>query len=53
MIEKIIYESLPGYSVTANLYRPNDLAAHPACCCRQVTLRKARQSRNCWAQIWL
>jgi hypothetical protein len=30
VIEKIIYESLPGYYVTANLYRPNLPGRYPA-----------------------
>ncbi|MEO8127759.1 MAG: acetylxylan esterase [Bryobacteraceae bacterium] len=30
VIEKIIYESLPGYFVTANLYRPNQPGRYPA-----------------------
>ena len=29
-IEKIIYESLPGFFVTANLYRPNQAGRYPA-----------------------
>lgn len=29
-IEKIIYESLPGFFVTADLYRPNDSGRYPA-----------------------
>ena len=29
MIEKVIYESLPGYYVTANLYRPNQPGRYP------------------------
>ena len=29
-IEKVIYESLPGLYVTANLYRPNQPGRHPA-----------------------
>src|SRR5438034_9977336 len=29
VIEKVIYESLPGYFVTANLYRPNQPGRHP------------------------
>jgi hypothetical protein len=29
VIEKIIYESLPGYYVTANLYRPNRPGRYP------------------------
>jgi cephalosporin-C deacetylase-like acetyl esterase len=29
-IEKIIFESLPGFFVTANLYRPNRLGRYPA-----------------------
>lgn len=29
-IEKIIYESLPGFYVTANVYRPNTPGRHPA-----------------------
>jgi cephalosporin-C deacetylase-like acetyl esterase len=29
VIEKIIYESLPGYFVTANLYRPNQPGRYP------------------------
>jgi cephalosporin-C deacetylase-like acetyl esterase len=29
VIEKIIYESLPGYYVTANLYRPNQPGRYP------------------------
>ena len=30
VIEKVIYESLPGYYVTANLYRPNQPGRYPA-----------------------
>ena len=30
VIEKIIYESLPGYFVTANLYRPSQPGRYPA-----------------------
>lgn len=30
IIEKVILESLPGYFVTANLYRPNDPGRYPA-----------------------
>jgi hypothetical protein len=30
VIEKVIYESLPGYFVTANLYRPNQPGRYPA-----------------------
>ncbi len=30
VIEKVIYESLPGYYVTANLYRPNAPGRYPA-----------------------
>ena len=30
VIEKVIYESLPGYYVTANLYRPNRPGRYPA-----------------------
>ena len=30
IIEKVIYESLPGFYVTANLYRPNRPGRHPA-----------------------
>src|SRR3954454_4180100 len=30
VIEKIIYESLPGFYVTANLYRPNQPGRYPA-----------------------
>src|SRR5215469_12820951 len=30
IIEKIIYESLPGFYVTANLYRPNRPGRYPA-----------------------
>ena len=29
VIEKVIYESLPGYYVTANLYRPNQPGRYP------------------------
>ena len=29
-IEKVIFESLPGFFVTANLYRPNQLGRYPA-----------------------
>jgi len=29
-IEKVVYESLPGLYVTANLYRPNQLGRYPA-----------------------
>ncbi len=29
-IEKVIYESLPGFYVTANLYRPNQSGRYPA-----------------------
>lgn len=29
-IEKLIYESLPGFDVTANLYRPNESGRYPA-----------------------
>ena len=28
-IEKVIFESLPGYFVTANLYRPNQSGRYP------------------------
>ena len=30
VIEKVIYESLPGYYVTANVYRPNQPGRYPA-----------------------
>ena len=30
MIEKVIYESLPHFYVTANLYRPNQPGRYPA-----------------------
>jgi len=30
VIEKVIFESLPNYFVTANLYRPNRAGRHPA-----------------------
>lgn len=30
MIEKVIYESLPGYYITANVYRPNGPGRYPA-----------------------
>jgi cephalosporin-C deacetylase-like acetyl esterase len=30
VIEKVIYESLPGYFVTANVYRPNQPGRYPA-----------------------
>src|SRR6266567_3077875 len=30
VIEKVIYESLPGFYVTANLYRPNQPGRYPA-----------------------
>ena len=52
VIEKVIYESLPGFYVTANLYRPNQPGVTRACCYRPATPRKARQSRNGWRQIW-
>src|ERR1041384_3111084 len=29
VIEKVIYESLPGFYVTANLYRPNQAGRYP------------------------
>ena len=29
-IEKVMYESLPGFFITANLYRPNGEGRHPA-----------------------
>ncbi len=29
-IEKVIYESLPGFYITANLYRPNEPGRYPA-----------------------
>lgn len=29
-IEKVIYDSLPGFYITANLYRPNDAGHYPA-----------------------
>jgi hypothetical protein len=30
VIDKVVYESLPGYYVTANLYRPNQPGRYPA-----------------------
>src|SRR5207248_9068188 len=29
-IEKVIFESLPGFYITANLYRPNQTGRYPA-----------------------
>jgi hypothetical protein len=52
VIEKVMYQSLPDYYVTANLYRPSRPGDIPRYFSSRVIPRKARPSRNCWRLTW-
>lgn len=45
-IEKVIYDRLPGFYITADLYRPNQPAVIPACFCSRGTPRKESRRTN-------
>ena len=47
-LEKVIFESLPHYYVTANLYRPNQPGRYPAVRCPPGTLRWGKPRTTEW-----
>ena len=51
-IEKVIYESLPGFYITANLYRPNRPAATRPCSCKLAIPKKGNPRTSDSRPIW-
>lgn len=51
-IKKVIFESLPQFYVTANLYLPKEVGKHRACCGRWATGRKVRLGSRSWTRTW-
>src|SRR3954453_15313732 len=49
VIEKIIYESLPGYYVTANLYRPNQPGRCPGVLLQAGHTQEGKAEPQVWA----
>jgi len=52
-IEKVIFQSLPGFYITANLYLPSQPGRYPGVLCRPATHKRASRRGNDSQPIWL
>ena len=52
-IEKVIVESLPGFVVTANVYRPNQPGRYPGVLLQAATHKRGNRKDRGWPLIWL
>ena len=52
-IEKVIFESLPGYFVTANLYRPNQPGRYPGVLLQSGHTQEGKPNHKGSLPIWL